>query len=159
MLFDDDVDVEFVVFFDDSDDMVSFTPLLLKVSGFLFTGLGKIKLYCVPLSMHILLISLWRKFLRKICVEKSMKLSSVSFPGISLEDSSAIVGTNILFFSQGDRFVPQDVNLFCFFFKALVFSIYVPLHFGFVPQTFVAEYETNILKGLLMVSVFGCISS
>ncbi|KAL4573143.1 hypothetical protein LXL04_019940 [Taraxacum kok-saghyz] len=88
----------------------SFTPLLLKVSGFLFTGLGRIKLYCVPLSMHILLISLWRKFIRKICVEKSMKLSGVSFPGISLEDSPAIVGTNILFFSQGDSMKLWDVS-------------------------------------------------
>ena len=63
-----------------------------------------------------------------------MKLSGVSFPGISLEYSLRILGTNILSFSQGDRFVPEDVNLFYFFFKASVFSIYVPLHFGFVPQ-------------------------
>ncbi|KAL4590497.1 hypothetical protein LXL04_003428 [Taraxacum kok-saghyz] len=84
--------------------------------------LRKTKLYFMPLSTHILLISLWRKLIRKICVEKSMKLSGVSFPAISLEDSPRIVGTNIVFFSQGDRFVPEDVNLFCFFFKASVFS-------------------------------------
>ncbi|KAL4554108.1 hypothetical protein LXL04_039765 [Taraxacum kok-saghyz] len=81
---------------------LSFSTHILKAFGFLFTGL--------PFSTHFLLISLWRKFIRKICVEKGMKFSGVSFPGISLEDGPAIVGTNILFFSQGDRFVPEDVS-------------------------------------------------
>ncbi|KAL4561968.1 hypothetical protein LXL04_034154 [Taraxacum kok-saghyz] len=99
-----------------------FTGLLLKASAFLCTGLRKMKLYFMPFSTHILLISLWRKLIRKICVEKSMKLSGVSFPASSLEDSPRIVGTNIVFFSQGDMFVPEDVNLFYFFFKASVFS-------------------------------------
>ncbi|KAL4560513.1 hypothetical protein LXL04_032665 [Taraxacum kok-saghyz] len=47
--------------------------------------------------------------------------------------------------SQGDRFVPEDVNLFCFFFKPWVFSIYVPLRFGLLlkPSGFLC---TDFLK-------------
>ena len=47
---------------------------------------------------------------------ESMSRSDVSFPGISLEDSLRIVGTNIVFFSQGAMFLPEDVmfNLFLF---------------------------------------------
>ncbi|KAL4583529.1 hypothetical protein LXL04_008105 [Taraxacum kok-saghyz] len=54
--------------------------------------------------------------------EKHEAFGCFFFSAISLEDSPRIVGTNIIFFSQGDRFVPEDVNLFCFFFKASVFS-------------------------------------
>ncbi|KAL4580882.1 hypothetical protein LXL04_017088 [Taraxacum kok-saghyz] len=52
----------------------------------------------------------------QICVEKSMKLSGVSFPGISLEDSLRILGTNILSFSQGDSF-PEDAMFFLLLFQ------------------------------------------
>ncbi|KAL4561723.1 hypothetical protein LXL04_033897 [Taraxacum kok-saghyz] len=105
------------------------TGLLLKASGILSTGLRKMKLYSMPFSTHILLVSLWRKLIRKICVEKSMKLSGVSFPGISLEDSLSILGTNILSFSQGDRSLaetiwfslysfPEDAMFFLLLFQA-----------------------------------------
>ncbi|KAL4564605.1 hypothetical protein LXL04_028671 [Taraxacum kok-saghyz] len=50
---------------------------------------------------------------------ESMKLSDVSFTGISLEDSPRIIGTNIVFFSQGEDFFS---------------SIYVLLRFGFVAE-------------------------
>ncbi|KAL4553951.1 hypothetical protein LXL04_039934 [Taraxacum kok-saghyz] len=185
-----------------------FTGLLLKATAFLCTGMRKMKLYFMHLSTHILLISLWRKLIRKICVEKSMKLSGVSFPAISLEDSPRIVGTSIVFFSQGNTFVPEDVNLFSFFFKASVFSRFCSTCLLLKPSgflctgllilwrklirnsqdmrtegmklwdvsfpgislqdsptivgtniRFVAEHETKILKGLLMVSVLVHISS
>ncbi|KAL4585317.1 hypothetical protein LXL04_009935 [Taraxacum kok-saghyz] len=50
---------------------------------------------------------------------ESMNLSDVSFTGISLEDSPRIIGTNIVFFSQGEDFFS---------------SIYVLLRFGFVAE-------------------------
>ncbi|KAL4590645.1 hypothetical protein LXL04_003584 [Taraxacum kok-saghyz] len=179
--------------------LYSFTGLLLKAFGILSTGLRKMKLYSMPLSTHILLISLWRKLIRKICVEKSMKLSSVSFPGISLEDSLSILGTNILSFSRGDRSLaetiwfslysfPEDAMFFLLLFQAFGIFYLCSASFRFCSTglllkpsgflymrtetmslsdvsfpgisledspriTFVAEHETDILNGLLMVSV------
>ncbi|KAL4564506.1 hypothetical protein LXL04_028570 [Taraxacum kok-saghyz] len=56
---------------------------------------------------------------------ESMKLSDVSFTSISLEDSPRIIGTNIVFFSQGEVFFP---------------SIYVLLRFGFVAEFLFTPY-------------------
>ncbi|KAL4574043.1 hypothetical protein LXL04_020865 [Taraxacum kok-saghyz] len=89
---------------------------LAESSGILCTGLRKMKLYSMPLSTHILLISLWRKLIRKICVEKSMKLSGVSFPGISLEDSLRT------------RFVVQVSSSRCNLHRSLAESVWYSLY-------------------------------
>ncbi|KAL4568957.1 hypothetical protein LXL04_024581 [Taraxacum kok-saghyz] len=109
-----------------------FTGLLLKASGTLCTGLRLYAfLYAYP-----------------ICVEKSMKLSGVSFPGISLEDSLSIGFflkiLGIFYLCSGSfRFSSTGLLLklsgflctaflkmqcfFCYFFNPSVFSIYVLL--------------------------------
>ncbi|KAL4564942.1 hypothetical protein LXL04_029019 [Taraxacum kok-saghyz] len=73
----------------------SCTGFFLKIFCLFFKASQRLVLFVrvcdsMPFSTHILLISLWRKLIRKICVEKSMKLSGVSFPGISMEDSLSI---------------------------------------------------------------------
>ncbi|KAL4590693.1 hypothetical protein LXL04_003634 [Taraxacum kok-saghyz] len=97
----------------------SFTGLLLKASGILCTGLRKMKLYSMPFSMHILLISLWRKLNRKICVEKTMNFRVFLF---------RVLVWRIV--SQGDRALaetiwfslysfPEDAMFFLLLFQAV----------------------------------------
>ncbi|KAL4557291.1 hypothetical protein LXL04_035464 [Taraxacum kok-saghyz] len=130
-----------------------FTGLLLKASGILSTGLRKMKLYSMPFSTHILLVSLWRKLIRKICVEKSMKLSGVFFPGISLEDSLSILGTNILSFSQGDRFVPEDLGWFLFMFH--FFSVFFHRSLAETIWFSLYSFPEDAMFFLLLFQAFG----
>ncbi|KAL4583821.1 hypothetical protein LXL04_008405 [Taraxacum kok-saghyz] len=90
---------------------------------------------------------------------ETMSLSDVSFPGISLEDSPRIVGRISFSFHKGKIFF---LSSFLFPFSFLLAKLYLVFMFCFISvllQTFVAEDETDILNGLLTVSVLPRISS
>ncbi|KAL4583713.1 hypothetical protein LXL04_008296 [Taraxacum kok-saghyz] len=139
------------------------TGVLLKPSGFLCTGFLKMQCFFLLLFRTVGIFYLSSASFRfcstRLLLKPSaflymrtetMSLSDVSFPGISLHDSPTIVGTNITFVAEHEtnilngllmfqnggfctRFLKMQC-FFCYFFDPSVFSIYVLLRFGFVPQ-------------------------